>query len=235
MELLSTGHQYHCKNNHKPLVKFLNGKNANNKVNRWSLELTTYNITFEGISGAKNKAADCLSWLVELPTTTPATVNMLTVTHTDIPAFNTRSCTKKNSPNTISTPHPDVSPKISPEATPTPKPLTADRLEASLQMQRTDPFNKCISKHLLNDKAPQHETYIFTHIKGLLYKHIMDSGKQFLALITPKSWKYTVLVEAHNKLGHPGNSHTYCLIKRQYYWKGMNKDIRKYIANCILC
>ena len=44
-----------------------------------------------------------------------------------------------------------------------------------------------------------------------------------------------VLVEAHNKLGHHGNSHTYCLIKRQYYWKGMNKDIRKYIANCILC
>ena len=27
----------------------------------------------------------------------------------------------------------------------------------------------------------------------------------------------------------------YCLIKHQYYWKGMNKDIRKYIANSILC
>ena len=27
----------------------------------------------------------------------------------------------------------------------------------------------------------------------------------------------------------------YCLIKHQYYWKGMNKDIRKYIPNCILC
>ena len=28
---------------------------------------------------------------------------------------------------------------------------------------------------------------------------------------------------------------TYCLIKCQYYWKGMNKDIRKYIANFTLC
>ena len=28
-------------NDHKPLQKFLNGKNANNKVNRWSLELPT--------------------------------------------------------------------------------------------------------------------------------------------------------------------------------------------------
>ena len=43
------------KNDHKQLVKFLNRKNANNKVNRWSLELATYNIAFEWISGAKTK------------------------------------------------------------------------------------------------------------------------------------------------------------------------------------
>ena len=159
---------------------------------------------------------------------------MLTVTHTDRPAFNTRSHTQKNSPDTASTLHPHVSPQISQEATPTPKPLAADRLEALLQMQRTDPFCKRISKCLLNGKAPQPEIDTFTHVKGLLYKHIMDSGKQFLALIIPKSWKYTVLVEAHDKLGHQGNSRMYCLIKRQYYWKGMNEDIRKYIANCIL-
>ena len=40
------------RNDHKPLTKSLNGKNANNKVNRWGLELATYNITFEWISGA---------------------------------------------------------------------------------------------------------------------------------------------------------------------------------------
>ena len=72
-------------------MKYLNGKNANNKVNRWSLELATYNITFEWISGAKHKAADCLSQLVELPPSTTTTVNMLMVTHTDGPAFNTRT------------------------------------------------------------------------------------------------------------------------------------------------
>ena len=93
---------------------------------------------------------------------------MLTVTHTDGPAFNTRSHTQKNSPDTVSTPHPDVSPQISQEATSTPKSLTVDRLEELLQMQRTDPFCKCISKHLLNGKAPQHEIDTFTHMKGLL-------------------------------------------------------------------
>ena len=102
-------------------------------------------------------------------------------------------------------------------------------------MQRTDPFCKHISKHLSNRKAPKHEADLFLHIKRLLYKHIMDSNQKFLALVIPKAWEYTVLVEAHDKHGHQGATHTYCLIKCQYYWKGLNKDIRKYIAKCTLC
>ena len=160
---------------------------------------------------------------------------MLTTSPTDGPTYNTRSHTQHTSPSATSAPHPNISPRISQESTTTPKPLTVDRLDALLQMQKTDPFCKCISKHLLNGKALHHEFDPFTHVKGLLYKHVTDSGKQFLALVIPKSWKYIVLVEAHDKLSHQGNSCTYCLIKRQYYWKGMNKDIRKYIANCVLC
>ena len=49
------------RNDHKPLARFLNGKNENTKINRWGLEPASYNITFEWISRAKNKAADCLS------------------------------------------------------------------------------------------------------------------------------------------------------------------------------
>ena len=158
---------------------------------------------------------------------------MLTASPTDRPAFHTRSHTQNNPSSTTSTPHPDTAPQISQEPTTAPKPLTAECLEALLQMQKTDPFCKCISRRLLNGKAPHHEFDTFTHVKGLLYKHITDAGKKFLALVIPKSWKYTVLMEVYDKLAHQGNSHTYCLIKCQYYWKGMNKDIRKYIANCV--
>ena len=220
------------RNDHKPLAQFLNGKNANNKVNRWSLELATYNISFKWISGAKNKAADCLFRLVKPITTS---VNMLTASSTDRPAFHTRSCTENTPSSTTSTPHPDAASQISQEPTTAPKLLTADCLEALLQMQKTDPFCKCISKRLLNGKAPHHEFDTFTHVKGLLYKYGLDAGKKFLTLVIPKFWKYTVLMEAHDKLGHQGKSCTYCLIKCQYYWNGMNKDIRKYIVNCILC
>ena len=66
-------------------------KNANNKVNRWGLELTTYNITLNWISGVKNKAADCHSRLVEQLPATPTMISMLTATHTNGPVFNTVS------------------------------------------------------------------------------------------------------------------------------------------------
>ena len=71
-------------------------------------------------------------------------------------------------------------------------------------------------------------------IKGLLYKHVMDSHQKFLKLVIPQSWGFTVLVEAHDKLGYQGINKTYHLIKWQYYWKGMNKDIHKCINNCAL-
>ena len=146
----------------------------------------------------------------------------------------TRSHTQSTSDPTST---PPVMPQlhISQDDNTTPKSLTADQRDALLQMQCTDPFCKHISKRLLNGKAPHHKAATFTHVKGLLYKHVLDADKQFLTLVIPKSWKFTILVEAHDKLGHQGNNRTYCLIKWQYYWKGMNKDIRKYIANCILC
>ena len=120
------------RNDHKPLAKFLNGKNANNKVKRWGPELATYNITFKWISEVKNKVADCLSRLVEQLPATPATINMLIVTHTDGPAFNTRSQTKQDSIITTSSAPPVITPDISPDTSITPKSLTADRLDALL-------------------------------------------------------------------------------------------------------
>ena len=37
----------------------------------------------------------------------------------------------------------------------------------------------------------------------------MDTNQKFLALIIPKTWKYPVLVEAHEKLRHQGYPEIY--------------------------
>ena len=133
-------------NDHKPLTKFSNGKIANNKVNRWGLELAIYNITFEWISGAKNKAADFLSHLVELPPTTSTMINMLSVSNTDGPAFYSRSQTQQYLVPEPFTAQPSITPDIMSTPDLMPKSLTADRLAALLQVQKTDPFCKQISK-----------------------------------------------------------------------------------------
>ena len=163
--------------------------------------------------------ADCLSRLVELPHNSQATVQMLTATNHDGPAFDTRSRTTQHNITEDLTPQPKtdaVTPditKITDTPDVMPKPLTEDRLQALVQMLRTDPFCKHISKHLSNGKAPKHEADLFLHIKGLLYKHVIDSNRKFLALVISKMSKYTVLMKAHDKLGHQGATHTYCLIK----------------------
>ena len=114
-------------------------------------------------------------------------------------------------------------------------PLAADQKDTPRFMQRMDPFCKYISKRLISGKVASHEVNTFTHIKGLIYKHVMDSNQRCLALVIPKSWHLTVLIEAHDKLGHKGVNRTYHLVKCQYNWKGMSKDIHKYINNCALC
>ena len=90
-------------NDHKALAKFPNGKNSNNIVNRWGPELETYNITLEWISGAWNKATNCLSRLVKFPNDSKATIQMLTATNSDGPSFNTRSKTSHQHQTTTKT------------------------------------------------------------------------------------------------------------------------------------
>ena len=92
--------------------------------------------------------------------------------------------------------------------------------------------SKCISKWLSNGKAPKYEANLFIHVKGLLYKHATDSHQKFLALMIPKAWKYTVLVEAYDKLGHQGSTWTYCLIK----WLLLERNEQRYKEiHCPMC
>ena len=231
------------RNDHKPLARFLNGKNENTKINRWGLELTSYNIKFKWISGAKNKAADCLSQLVELPEkhrknpngTKPIPINMAKAITTRSRMRNTTPVegTKKQPPlrmDTDNTPRTEVSKET------TSNNCKDNSRDTSIkEMQSTDPFCKCIMKRLLNKTAPKHELDTFFIHNGLLYRYASDQSKDFCTLVIPKAWRYTILVETHDKMGHQGNNRTYSLIKQQYYWKGMAKDVKDYIQRCPAC
>ena len=110
---------------------------------------------------------------------------MLSVTYIDEPAFNTRSQTHQCLSPDTSTSQPDITPKVSEATDPKTKSLTADRLQALMYKQITDPLCKRISKCVLNRKASQHETDLYTHVKGLLYKCITESSQIFLVWLYP--------------------------------------------------
>ena len=93
---------------------------------------------------------------------------MLSVTDTDGPAFNTRSQTRQCLSMDTSTSQSEFIPDVSEVRDPTPKTLIANRLQAHIQMQKTDPFCKRISKYLSNRKAPQHETDLL-HLSEVYY------------------------------------------------------------------
>ena len=141
-------------NEHKPLQKFLNSKNANKKVNRWSQELTTYNITFESILGALNKTAGCLSQLVDVndtPVISMASINMLVTSTPDGPATHTYS---KTCNPTNPTPPTDVKTTSTTDKVNAPPPLKEDHMDTLWLMQRWIPSanvfpNDCsVAKHL---------------------------------------------------------------------------------------
>ena len=67
-------------------------------------------------------------------------MNILSVSNTNGPTFNTRSQTHQFLSTDTPTVQPDVTPEVSKASNPTPKFLTADSLEALLQMQKTDHF-----------------------------------------------------------------------------------------------
>ena len=71
------------------------------------------------------------------------------------------------------------------------------------EIQSTDPFCKCIVKTLLNRTAPEHELKTFFIHNGLLYRYASDHSKDFCTLVIPKAWRYTILVETHEKNGTP--------------------------------
>ena len=121
------------------------------------LELASYNITFEWISGARNKAADCLSRLVELPEkhqrnqngTKPTQINM-------VRAVTTRSRTRK--PLTDKEIEKSQTRETNSDNDTTSNSSPNNPKDTSIkEMQSTDPFCKHIVRRLLNKTAPEHE------------------------------------------------------------------------------
>jgi hypothetical protein len=64
---------------------------------------------------------------------------------------------------------------------------------------------------------------------------IMYKGK--ICVLNSNEMKYTVMREMHNMpyVGHPGYQKTIAVVRSQYFWPGMKKEVVNYIARSLQC
>ena len=113
---------------------------------------------------------------------------------------------------------------------------------------------------IFNDEAP-----LKTIMKNLSYKQKNDPGLRLIVdsinnkgncanyqiyrdvlfhrqndsenwrMVIPECIKKDLITFTHERLGHPGVYKTINYIKMYYYWKSINRDVKKLILNCDLC
>ena len=233
------------RSDHLPLKKFLNKNTLNSKVNNWAVEISPFHITFEYIKGIKNTLADMMSRLIsidpdiELPPEDQGCeygyylfdplppISTEDVCHTDdIPEI-----TITNPEEVTLTyfdpkdPGGDVDRLLSL--------LDGEHYEVISSLQDQDTFCHRILQQLR--KAKHLVDHPYTIENDILKRRLTLNGQLYYPIVLPRMMIGHVLELAHNKLGHNGISHTYAMLKRLYYWKGVKISITKHVKNCDVC
>jgi len=72
---------------------------------------------------------------------------------------------------------------------------------------------------------------------GILYKANYNQNGRDWRMCVPKKLRAKVIDKIHSDPtgGHLGSTRTYFLLSQRYYWKGMYRDIRRFIRCCKVC
>ena len=99
------------------------------------------------------------------------------------------------------------------------------------EMQKADSYCKDIANKL---HKKQHMNKIFVMENGVLYRLWMEHGKTFKCILVPSMLRDPLLTLAQsNTVDTNGAPRTYSVLKREYYWPGMCKDIFKHCKACL--
>ena len=70
---------------------------------------------------------------------------------------------------------------------------------------------------------------------SILKQTIVINNLEVCTTVVPLTLTHTLLHEFHNCRGHQGCAQTLNSLKRNFWWKGMWRDIKYHIGNCITC
>ena len=236
------------RSDHLPLKKFLTRDTANNKVRNWAVDLEGYRLKFEYIKGIKNTLADAMSRLVDilpdaelLPEPEGFEFGELVVNEVDVISLESRLVIDEV--DVVILDEVDVEkltegwPEV--KKTEETEPIEETKIRwymtdpEIVKLQRQDTFCQKLLSEIQNRKRKSRDCYFMS--RGLLHKYVTDYKQRFEALVVPITLSKLILKLAHDELGHNGTARTYAMVKRMFYWKGLKKDVERYIKSCPTC
>ena len=219
------------RSDHLPLKKFLLKNTLNSKVNKWAVELKTFNIKFEHISGIKNMLADTLRRIIKVdPEAQPDSEK-------EGYEFG-YSCFKELLPVEVF----EVEEKIAKDVKLWPDmDIGIPERECSLPIPNVKLHQLQLQDELCKKKARQVNTNADTsrsyyiNRDGILKKILEDNEEVFQTMVLPKILIDPVLQLAQDSAGHNGFQQVYLSIRQLHYWNNMKKDILRHCKQCAVC
>ena len=215
------------RSDHLPLKKFLAKNTLNSKVNNWAIEISPFRITFKYIKGIKNTLADTMSRLIDIDPqiqqdSEPEGYKFGYYTFNTLPAMEVSDI--ETIEETLSKKKKDGMEIV------VRLPLTDDMLS---NLQSQDTFCSNILAQIEKGNIREGQTYIVQN--KLLKRYVIDGDNTYKTVMLPRALTAQVLKMVHDDLGHNGTHRTYMLLKRLYYWKGLNPSVVRHIQRCYHC
>ena len=209
------GTQFKIITDHKSLTFFNSTTFHNSRLIRWSLLLQQYSYTVSYCWGTENKVADFLSrnpnGKFQEPTSDSLMISSLHAFHSPNQNF------KESSSLVIMALHADENSF---------KKIIKDIKESQIRDENCKEIVQKISENGGNEDTYQ------------IYREILFHRENKSAnwrIIIPIIMKDKIIEQNHNKFGHPGVYKTLAHLKKFYYWKSMNKDVKKFVLTCDMC
>ena len=207
-------------------------------------ELSNYNCSISYRSGKQNADADGLSRLHDIETVSTifpkvlkATVQSLEISQAEHPYITTLSSSKQ-------TDQTDVNISQAPELDEDVHQGTAFSKHESRDKNLKFILDCLIEGHRSTVTEALHEHVDKRYVNGWERYELKDGiickpgnigEESVIRVCLPMSLQQDIFMAYHNNLGHQGKERTLSLLKRRFYWSGMDKDVQNTIRQCGRC
>ena len=240
------GTRFEVMTDNNPLTYVLTSAKLDATGQRWIASLSNYNFSLTYRSGTQNADADGLSRVinptecenVSFPEVLKAIVNSVSIDVEDRPLAESLVTSKSS----FSVPDDAEIPEslIQSTALSSYDWIKAQQNDPAISRiigcvkEGLKPATKEAEKHNI-DKRYLRDWDKFVIEDDILFRHASVEGHDCKQLVLPRTLRELVFQSYHNDLGHQGRNRTLSLLKRRFFWPGMDAFVEENIKKCGRC